>query len=109
MAALYSVLLVSTALTLSPVFGPVIVNPLAGVRFFKKEVPLRLVIVSATVTLVTPAVELAVKDNVEDGWNIFVPFGQIALMVGAAWIMWQLNSRSIMAAPRTALVQGEIG
>ena len=109
MAALYSVLLVSAALTISAVFGPVIVNPLPGFKFFMKEVPLRLVMVSATVTLVTPAAELAVKDRVLEAWNWRDPSGEIAVMVGAAWTKWQQNSINKMAVQRTALVKCGIG
>jgi hypothetical protein len=61
-------LLVKTALTLNEVVGPVVVSPFAAVRFFRKLVPLyKLMTVKPTVTLVTPAGELAVKLNVEDG------------------------------------------
>jgi hypothetical protein len=70
------VLLASATLTLWLVAGPVITKPLALLRFLTKLCPVyKLVTVRWTVTLVTPAGELAVKDKVEDGWNIFVPFG----------------------------------
>jgi hypothetical protein len=61
-------LLLKVALTFKDVLGPVIVRPLDDVRLLRKLLPLyKLVTVRATVTLVTPAEELAVKLNVEDG------------------------------------------
>src|SRR5208282_2121859 len=101
-AALYSVLLVIAALTLTPVFGPVIVNPLVGVRFFKKAVPLRLVMVSATVTLVTPTGELAVKDRAFEYWNWRVPSGYTLAIVG--WAFTALPQSKAMAPTRLAKI-----
>jgi hypothetical protein len=69
-------LLAKAALTLKAVAGPEMVNPLAAVKFLRILCPeYKLVPVNATVTLVTPTGELAVKVKAADGWNMFVPLG----------------------------------
>lgn len=64
MFAEYRRLLLRAALTISPVFGPVMVSPFAGVRFAMVVTPVNFFSVSATVTLVTPTAELARNDSV---------------------------------------------
>src|SRR6185312_8219686 len=65
---------------------PVIANPFVAVRLVTNPWPNKFVTVSRNfmllVLIVMPAGELTVNVNVADGWNIFVPFGYMLLMVG---------------------------
>src|SRR6516162_3947603 len=78
----YSRLLLRLALTVSPVLGPVMVSPWVGVRLAALATPVSVLALMATVTLVTPAVELARNVNVGEYWNWREPSGDTLLIVG---------------------------
>ena len=76
-------MLASGALTFRLVAVPVRVNPLALVNVEAEVTPGKVVPVSCTLTLATPATAVATNESVVAGWNKCDPSGEILLMLCA--------------------------